>query len=66
MKQGMFSIFKTVRRFAGLGLEDGQADGLRFAPPMTVLNASQLRRIAGGDEIDLPKGGWKTSPTDLS
>lgn len=64
MRQVILSIFRSASgtRFAAF---EGRPtdDSLCCKPGVTVLNASELRMIAGG-EVDLPKGGW--SPTSSS
>lgn len=65
MRQVIYSILKIARGGCGAAVEDRQTEGLPLCNSnLKILDACDLRLIAGGDTVDLPKGGWgSTSPT---
>jgi len=54
MRHAIISILKAIR------MADGKESAIA-APtiPMMLLNAHELREVVGGDDPNLPKGGWK-------
>jgi hypothetical protein len=54
MRHAITSIFKAIcsRRAVVAGGKD------LVASPMVALNLEEMHEVAGGEEPNLPKGGW--------
>ena len=65
MKHAISSLFQAVRavRFAA---DEGATASSDHYTTMSVLGQAELRQICGGDEGDLPKGGWKAAASSVS
>ncbi len=59
MRHAVSFIFNAVRdaRVAMTDVGHGTSSQLEAAP-MVQLDATDLRNVAGGDDSQLPKGGW--------
>ena len=53
------SFFNTVRSAAVVSAEAKECVSLLAATSMTILTTAELREVTGGDDEQLPKGGWK-------
>jgi len=60
MRQVISSIFTAIRSARLTALDDAQS-GLPSigSTPMATLEIHHLRLVAGGEDGDLPKGGWQ-------
>lgn len=61
MRHAITSILKAI-----CGEYVALADGKESAtsaqrPPMRLLSGSELRNVVGGEDPNLPKGGWKAA-----
>ena len=60
MRHAITSILKSVRGVRFVAFEQKVSAGFEGGcSPMTTLGLAELRHIYGGDDGDLPKGGWK-------
>ena len=59
MRLAFPSFFNAVRSLVAAGEAKQCVLPLPSGAPMVALNAGQLRQVVGGDDDQLPKGGWK-------
>ena len=63
MRQVIYSIFRIARGGRG-AVEDQQTkSSSRSHAGLMILDACDLKLVAGGDTVDLPKGGWGSTTT---
>jgi hypothetical protein len=65
MRQVITSILKAIGS-ANIAVADGRQDGKpAIGKPMVQLDLEQLRYVVGGDDGNLPKGGWIVASSTL-
>jgi hypothetical protein len=67
MRLAFASFFTEVRSATVVSAEEKECASSDFEPtPMVVLSGEELRYVTGGDDEQLPKGGWKAAAVSIA